>query len=189
MHVTYWYYRITQCDILSLIIYITYISCLNNENAIVNPRGYDYFRNRWNLVILKHRRSLGVREGALTVQCTLRRRPALISFHVTIPKWVHVPLIKPMTSGQTSGLCSESTRKVQLFFLLSWWWCNTTMGEVHLVVDDNIGYVHFSFDRYCSWGERKYAVLTTCIMLFIPSRFRDSLATVQNELTKRCLWP
>lgn len=51
------YYRITQCDIPSLIIYITYISCLNNENAIVNPRGYDYFRNRWNLVILKHRRS------------------------------------------------------------------------------------------------------------------------------------
>lgn len=90
MHVTYWYYRITQCDILSLIIYITYISCLNNENAIVNPRGYDYFRNRWNLVILKHRRSLGVREGALTVQCTLRRRPALISFHVTIPKWVYM---------------------------------------------------------------------------------------------------
>lgn len=115
MHITYWYYRITQCDILSLIIYNTYISCLNNENAIVNPRGYDYFRNRWNLVILKHRRSLGVREGALTVQCTLRRRPALISFHVTIPKWVHVPLIKPMTAGQTSGLCSESTRKVQLF--------------------------------------------------------------------------
>lgn len=46
MHITDWYYRITQCDIPSLIIYITYIFCLNNENAIVNPRGYDYFRNR-----------------------------------------------------------------------------------------------------------------------------------------------
>lgn len=113
--ITDWYYRITQCDIPSLIIYITYISCLNNENAIVNPRGYDYFRNRWNLVILKHRRSLGVREGTLTVQCTSRRHPALISFHVTIPKWVHVPLINQMTAGQTCSLCSESTRKVQPF--------------------------------------------------------------------------
>lgn len=115
MHITDWYYRITQCDIPSLIIYITYISCLNNENAIVNPRGYDYFRNRWNLVILKHRRSLGVREGTLTVQCTSRRHPALISFHVTIQKWVHVPLINQMTAGQTCSLCSESTRKVQPF--------------------------------------------------------------------------
>lgn len=86
--------------------------------------------------------------------------------------------------------CAASPpEKCNYFLLLSWWWCNTTMGEVHLVVDDNIGYVHFSFDRYSSWGERKYAVLTTCIMLFIPSRFRDSLATMQNELTKRCLWP
>lgn len=86
--------------------------------------------------------------------------------------------------------CAASPpEKCNYFLLLSWWWCNTTMGEVHLVVDDNIGYVHFSFDRYCSWGERKYAVLTTCIMLFIPSRFRDSLATMRNELTKRCLWP
>lgn len=189
MHVTYWYYRITQCDILSLIIYITYISCLNNENAIVNPRGYDYFRNRWNLVILKHRRSLGVREGALTVQCTLRRPQHWFHFTSQSQNGYMYHSLSQWQQDRQAACAASPPEKCNYFLLLCWWWCNTTMGEVHLVVDDNIGYVHFSFDRYCSWGERKYAVLTTCIMLFIPSRFRDSLATMQNELTKRCLWP
>lgn len=49
------------------------------------------------------------------------------------------------------------------------------MGEVYLVVDDNIGYVYFLFDRYCFWGECKYVVLIICIMFFIFLWFRDSL--------------